>query len=55
MVNATIILITLTIHSLFEGMAFGLMPKYIDVLTLGLGIILHKPGEAFALAKQFEG
>jgi len=50
MANVVVILITLTIHSLFEGMAFGLMTSLTDVLTLGLGIILHKGGEAFALA-----
>jgi zinc transporter ZupT len=46
------ILISLTIHSFFEGLAFGLMPNMADTMTLGVGIILHKGGEALALGDK---
>ena len=49
---ATMLLISLTIHSFFEGLAFGLMSKVDETLTLGLGIILHKGGEAVALGNK---
>jgi len=44
--------LALGVHSLFEGVAFGLMPTVEQMWQLGLGIFIHKACAALALGSK---
>ena len=44
-----ILMIALSMHAVFEGMAVGIMDKKADVINLVVAIALHKGAEAMAL------
>lgn len=43
-------MIALSMHSLFEGIAFGLMPDFGSALNLMLSILIHKFAEAMSIS-----
>ncbi|CAM9828363.1 unnamed protein product [Chrysoparadoxa australica] len=51
--SATILLLALSVHSLFETMALGLSDSSINVLLLAMSIGLHQPAESVALLVAF--
>lgn len=52
-VTPYILLIALSVHGLFEGMALGVMNTFKDCSLLFLAIILHKWAASFALGVRF--
>jgi zinc transporter ZupT len=48
--SAYVLMIALSLHSVFEGIALGLQDTTSKVFTLGLGLVAHKWVEAIALA-----
>ena len=47
-----ILMIALSTHAIFEGMAVGIMDKKADVINLVVAIALHKGAEAMALVRS---
>ena len=43
-------MIALSMHALFEGIAFGLMSDFGSALNLGLSILIHKFAEALSIS-----
>lgn len=48
-----ILLIALSIHGLFEGIALGIQGGFSETLTLGIAIVSHKWAESFTLGISF--
>lgn len=44
-----ILMIALSMHAIFEGMAVGILENKSDVINLVVAIVLHKGAEAAAL------
>jgi len=43
------LLIALTVHAVFEGIALGLSPEAAATVNIMLGLALHKPAAAMSL------
>jgi len=52
-VRSFVLLLAISIHTLFEGLAIGLQPTALGVWSLFLAIIIHKLIIAFSLGLQF--
>lgn len=52
-VRSFVLLLAISIHTLFEGLAIGLQPTTLTVWSLFLAIIIHKLIIAFSLGLQF--
>ena len=48
-----ILMVALGVHSIFEGIALGLMQSYSSSLSLGLAILIHKWAEAMSISVSF--
>lgn len=51
--SATILLLALSVHSMFETMALGLANTKLDAFLLAMSIGLHQPAESVALLVSF--
>jgi solute carrier family 39 (zinc transporter), member 1/2/3 len=51
--SATILLLALSVHSLFETMALGLSGSKLNTVLLAMSIGLHQPAESLALLVSF--
>lgn len=51
--TAIILVLALSFHSLFEGIAFGLQSTVSSANQLGIGLIAHKPAAVIALGASF--
>jgi solute carrier family 39 (zinc transporter), member 1/2/3 len=51
--SATILLLALSVHSLFETMALGLSSSKLNTVLLAMSIGLHQPAESLALLVSF--
>ncbi|KAG5190962.1 ZIP divalent metal transporter [Tribonema minus] len=51
--SATVLLLALSVHSLFETMALGLSTSRLNALLLAMSIGLHQPAESLALLVSF--
>ena len=51
--SAFILLLSLSIHGLFECLALGIQTNYNDALLLFIALMIHKWAEAFALGILF--
>lgn len=44
-----LLLIALSVHGFFEGIALGIQPSFNDVVILAIAIVAHKWAESFTL------
>jgi len=50
--SGIVLALALSVHSLFEGVAFGLMPTVEQMWQLGIGIFIHKACGVIALGSK---
>ena len=51
--SAIVLILALGFHSVFEGVAFGLMTEFESAWQLALGVIIHKTAAAISLGGAF--
>ena len=51
--RSVLLIIALTFHSLFEGLAIGLQTELGELMSIFIAVVVHKAVMAFSLGKHF--
>ena len=51
--RSVLLIIALTFHSLFEGLAIGLQTELGELMSIFIAVVVHKAVMAFSLGKYF--